>query len=543
MDHTEEDYADAIINGIMQAEIEKAKPREAKQANMKNVEASAKADPDRVQWDGFEASMDYDDIKLKEPITLQNIEWSRSFKYRHGLYKNKPTRLLMPLGASAEDGDGIPEQKLKEMTDPYSPETRKDFSEIGTEDPIVAPSILFRVGAHFENGFNLKLKLASQINPQTGKQLTPEEVELALTKTEDIYRTALVRLSTWKNDKEIVNVVKDMEGVAIVQGKSASLIYPPIGDLEAGRLPSMVEVITAEDLGNPIIDAGASRQLVAVKLEMEDKKIARADEILYYTKGLRGLRREAKFHGVSPFEPIVQIAKAIKRYYNLDAPLAMISAYLTRQLIKVKNEGDPEELQDRIKVFMQGVFKASTWAVSMPEWYDGVDPITPKVDWAMFDGIENKLATVLLTVLGVPQSAMNRTQGITRDTATIEMIKFVRFVRNPAENASKEYLENQLFNPLLSHLVRVPMNEMPVRIEIERAEAEGGDLDVVFDSLSQDKNDDITSGNIVQNEAQTDPTKPVQVQTNRAPIGASGKKLRVTNAENRESYIVEEIDL
>jgi len=137
---------------------------------------------------------------------------------------------------------------------------------------------------------------------------------------------------------------------------------------------------------------------------------------------------------------------------------------------------------------------------------------------------------------------MNRTQGITRDTATIEMIKFVRFVRNPAENASKEVLENQLFNPLFAHLLKKPLSQIPVRIEVERAQSEGGDLDAVFDNLSQDKNDDINTGNIVQNEAQTDPTIPVQVQTNRAPIGASAKRLKVTDTENRESYIVEELD-
>lgn len=534
MENLDELTSEAVINSIMEQE-----KKAGKKANMRDIELKQR-DPNHVTWDGEEATLELDDITLKQPVELRPVEWSRAFKYTKGMYRNKPTRLLMPLGASGPD-EGIPEQKLKEMTDAYEPETRSDFSDIGTEDPIVAPAIIFRKGAHFENGFNLKLRLASQINPRTGEQLTPDEINAQLQQVDDIYRTALVMLSTWKNDKEIANVSKDMEAVAIVQGKSASLIYPPIGDLEQGKLPTLVEIITAEDLGNPIVDVGATRRLVACKLNLEDKKIARADELLYYTKGIRGLRREAKFHGVSPFEPIVQIAKAIKRYYNLDAPLAMISAYLTRQLIKVKNEGDPDELQERIKVFMNGVFKASTWAVSMPEWYDGVDPITPKVDWAMFDGIETKLATVLLTVLGVPQSAMNRTVGITRDTATIEMIKFVRFIRNPAENEHKEFLENQLFNPLLSHLVRKPLSEIPVRIEIERAQSEGGDLDVVFDNLSQDKNQDIDAGSIVQNEAQVDPTKPVQEITNRAPIGASSGSLRVTNIENNESYIVEKI--
>lgn len=464
------------------------------------------------------------ETKIRRPIELTEIDSLKGFRTKKMLYRGHEIRGTRILGAAGETL--VPEQKLKIMSDPYTVDTRKAFTDLAMTDPVVAPALLFRVGAHFEDGFNLRFIPASQFNPQTGQPLTPEEQQQKAELDGKDYLQHLLRLQTWKNDMGIEQVAKDLESVSIVQGKAAALISPGIMDLTApDQLPSLVEIITADDLGDPIIDVGSTRKLVACKLEMEDKEIARADELVYLVRGIRGLRREAKFHGTSPMEPILQISKAIKRHYHLDAPLAMIAAYITRQLLKVKsNDGDVTELKTRVESFMSELFKASTWAVAMPEWYDGVDTIQPQVDWPMFDGIEQKLANTELAQLGVPKSSQNREAGLTRDIATIQAIQFVRFIRKPSENSGKAVLESQLFNPLLAKLAGKPLSEIPVRIEIVRKIPDGGDIDTLYDANTQNKNADLSAGNLMQNQAQS-------------PFGASGA---MTVRENKDgSFTVE----
>jgi len=71
--------------------------------------------------------------------------------------------------------------------------------------------------------------------------------------------------------------------------------------------------------GEPIVDIELTKQIVAVKTKFEDKKICRADEIVYLTRNKRGYRKEGKFYGTSPLEPILTISKSIKRIYNYES--------------------------------------------------------------------------------------------------------------------------------------------------------------------------------------------------------------------------------
>lgn len=459
--------------------------------------------------------------KIRQPIRVTPIESTRGLKTKSIEYRGKQIKVARVYGAAGETQ--VPEQKLKEISDPYSAETRKSFTDLALTDPVIAPAMTFRVGALFENGFDLKLTLASKINPQTGADMTPEEINAQLSSFGDTYNAALIRLITFKDAKKIESLAKDLEAVSLPQGKAAALITPGIMDLKMGELPQMVEIITADDLGNPIIDVGMTRALVACKLELDDKQLARADELVYLTRGIKGLRREGKFHGVSPFEPILTISKAIKRFYHLDAPLAMVAAYIARQLIKIKNtEGDESELSARVTTFMTELYKASNWAIAMPEWFDGVEVIKNEVDWAMFDGIENKLANIELAQLGVPKSSQNRELNLNRDLATIQAIQFVRFIRKPAENEIKEALETQLLNPLFAHLLRQPLSQIPVRVEIMRKNPDGKDIDELYDANTQNKNAELSAGNLMQNQAQS-------------PFGASGA-VHVT--ETKDGFIV-----
>jgi hypothetical protein len=472
---------------------------------------------------------------IRQPIKITKFEWSKWLKPKI----TKQYKYAQVLGAAGPlKPELVSETKLKEISDPYTGDIRKALTDILLSDPIASPAARYSIGALFEDGFELKLTLASQFSVENKRQLTPEEIDAQLLTTDALYYTILERLDTWKSDCDVEQLAKDLHGVSLAQGKAAGMMLPGILDLKQNELPKICEIIPADDLSNPVIDSGATRKIVAVKLDLEDeedeevKDILRADEIVYYVTGIRGLRREAKYQGVSPLEPVLQISKALKRLYHLDMPLASVSAYITKQLIKVSKENLDDALQSRINSFMSNLFKSTTWAMAMPDWYDGVDPITPKVDWPMFDGIEQKMATVELSAMGVPKSAMNREQDLNRDIATIQAIQFVRFVRKPAEEAIKKVLENQIFNPLMAHLAQKELSEIPVRIDIVRKVPEGGDIDKMFDTLSEDKNNDMNSGNMMQNQSQTD----------LVPIGASGelKKLQIKTYKKLLSKIENE---
>lgn len=419
------------------------------------------------------------------------------------------------LGAAGQEL--IPVPKLKEVTDPYPIQTRKDFTSVLLTDPVAAPAAAFRVGTIFEDGFELQLTLASQFNKITGREMTPEEIQLIISTEIQNYSKFLEQLNTWKSDKDVEQLAKDLEGVLLAQGKAAGQIFPGILDLKTNQLPTICEIIPADDLGNPIIDIGETRKIVAVKITIDEKDkeenkkdILRADEIVYITRGMRGLRREAKYQGTSPLEPVLQISKALKRYYHLDAPLAMITSYMTKQLLKVKPDMTDEATATKINTFMSTLFKSTTMALAMPEWFDDVKTIEPKVNWDMFNGAENKLANVELAVLQVPKSSQNREQDLNRDIATIQAIQFVRFVRKPDEKLIAKALETQIFDPLFAHLVGKNLKEIPVRIKIVRKQPEGGDIDKIIgfgDNLANQKSNDITSGNLMQNQSKTDTTK------------------------------------
>lgn len=462
---------------------------------------------------------------FRQPIEITVYSNPSKFLKTKNIKKDKETyNYTRILGAAGEQL--IPTRNLKVISDHYSSDTRTAFSDLILLDPVAAPASTFRVGAIFEDGFELRLTLASQFDATLGRELTSEEIQARLSK-ETVYNDALMKLSTWKNDKDIEQVAKDLEGVSLAQGKAVAQIIPGILELPQQKLPIACEIVDADDVGEPIVDAGMTKKLIAIKIKVDDedqddenvKDILRADEMVYLVRGPRGLKRGAKWHGVSPMEPVLQISKAIKTYYQLHAPLVMVAAYVTKQLLKIKGDAFDANLQSRVQDFMTKLYKATTWAIAMPEWYDSMDTVEPKVNWQMFDGIEQKLAAVELAQLGVPKSSQNREQDLNRDIATIQAIQFVRFVRNPSEGLIKRALEKQLFNPLFAHLLGKPLGEIPVRVEIVRKTPKGGDIDKLYDNMSVDKNNDISSGNLMQNQA----------QSNLQPLGASGtlEKLQI----------------
>lgn len=484
----------------------------------------------KAQYDG-DSIPDWQPDELRQPITVKPYTNTKWLKIKKATSKGNNYAYSRVLGGAGEQL--IPTQNLKVISDPYDIQTRKEFTDLILTNPIAAPAHTYLIGSLFENGFTLELTVSSMFDALLGRYLSPEEISAKMILETPKYASFLAQLVTWKDKCKIEQLAKDLVSVAIPQGKAAGQIIPALMDLTPNQLPTFCEIIPADDLGNPIIDAGDSRKLVAVKINTNsndekntDKKdILRADEIVYMTLGSRGLRRESKYQGVSRLESVLQVSLAIQKYYKLHAPIAMISSYKPTQLIKIKPESVDDATASRINTFMTTLFKSSTVAMAMPDWYDGVDIVANTVDWDFFSGIENKLATVILAQLGVPKSAMNREQDLNRDIATIQAIQFVRFTVKPLEETLMEVLENQLFNPLLSHLSGVPLEKLPVRVKIKRTDAEIG-LDKMFDHLSQQKNDEITMGDLQQNQSKAFPEATARPVFNQ-PIGASGVELKL----------------
>jgi hypothetical protein len=482
--------------------------------------------------------------ELRQPVTFSDLKETRpadlaipdkdGLKIKQSQFRGKTTNYITIFGAAGEAD--IPEPQLKELSDHYKPATRKFFTDTGLRDPIMAPGLDRRADAIFEDGFDLILESAGLVDQNTStektgmEQPTAGQTDTIQPSPNDSQNTittemeqARKKLQTWCEDNDILHLMRNMDTVEFCQGKAAALITPGIAALEPAKLPLHIEIITAEDLGNPIVDVGLTRTLAGVKLAFEDKKVARADELVYMTSGKQGLRREGKFQGISKMEPVLYISKILRRIYDLDFSEAVTSAYITKVLFRVRSEGEETEQQSKLTKLIQDFFTHGKIAFAMSDDVEEIKEVQPKVDWAMLNGIEEKLADLELGLVGIPKSIMNRTLNLNRDTATIQAIQFVRFVRKPAEKHLAETFENQLLNPLFAHLIGKKLSEIPFRIKIKRRMPEEGDIDAVFDSITQTKERELLDGKLPQDDA-------------KSTFGAAGESLLVR--ETKEGYIV-----
>lgn len=408
----------------------------------------------------------------------------------------KATKFVKIHGAAGTED--IPETKLKVISDHYVNDTRKKFNDILIEDPLLSPAMERRVSSHYENGFHLELESTIAFDPVNNRHLTKQESEQKFQEMNPQLTMHLEQLEMWKDSISLEDNMRDMNGVSFGQGRAASLITPGLTELAKGQLPFSVEIIHYTDMGDPIVDVGLTKRMVALKTKFEDKKICRADEIIYITRNKRGYRKEGKFLGTSAFEPILAISQSIKRIYNYDIPEAVIASYITKILFQFDEEVENTDAA----TFIRNYLTTGKLAFGM-KGVEQVTPIQPKVDVQMIDALETKLADVALSVIGVPKSMLNREHNLNRDIATIEAIQFIKFVRTPDEELNANEYENQLFNPLLAVSMGIPLNQIPARIKIVRNNPEK-DLDVVFQqqqNLEAQKTDEINSQELAQPDA------------------------------------------
>lgn len=481
----------------------------------------------KVLWIGIGADAALEEAEKSVRLPFETIELesvSNEFIKRRPVINNKQERCVLIAGAAGPEV--IPERKLKAISDIYSPGTRQSYNDNASSNWLIAAAIDRRSSSIFEYGFDLELVLTNTYGPE-GDPLDDASIKAKLAEVKKQYGPIVNRLRAWKEEKEIETLVQDMSGASYTHGRGVALISPGIMELQPGQLPYMVEILNEDDIAEPIIDVGLTRKLVGLRTNFEDKKVCRADELIYMVRGKKYLRKEGKFWGTSLLESIMIISKAIKRIYNYNIDESIIAAYVTKVIFGVNPEGGDENLQNDIKTFLEDYMKNGKYAYAYNSMaINDVKQVAVKVDWPMLDGAERKLSNAALTILGVPRSMMNMEHNLNRDIATIEAIQFKKFIVKPDERMNSSVLENQLFNMLFAHLVGSPLVEIPARINIIAKKPDPGSLDTLYeDKLAQQKESEINSQQIQQPGATS-------------PFGAAGPEgFRVTSLGDG-SYIV-----
>jgi hypothetical protein len=210
------------------------------------------------------------DVKLlplldrdKRPSIPKELKWKQGKQFR-----GKGTRIVTYVGAAGdEDLLDAEESKIKEMSDPYREETRKDFTNCAYSDPTLGPALENRNNSFFENGFDLTLELTELIG-EDGKPMQDEERDAKMKVWTPIYAPHLQRIINWSQKKDIalLEKMKAAHISSVVQGRSLTLVTPPLSILPLGGLPDSLTNLSTDETGNPLVDT-VRRKLVAIKLK------------------------------------------------------------------------------------------------------------------------------------------------------------------------------------------------------------------------------------------------------------------------------------
>jgi hypothetical protein len=120
-----------------------------------------------------------------------------------------------------------------------------------------------------------------------------------------------------------------------------------------------------------------------------------------------------------------------------------------------------------------------------------IKPVPVEVDQEAMKFICEKLEELLMAACGTTKSQMNKTDGLTRDNATIQEEVFVSYVRDPDEELVKSAFEKQLFTPLLAKLAGTTVDELPVKVVIVRQEPDKpGQGDVQYGDHQEEQFDE-----------------------------------------------------
>ena len=417
----------------------------------------------------------------------------------------------------------IPATNIREMTDPYNGITRRMFTDCARTDPTIAPALRKRNSAFFRNGFVLKLKLKSQRSQVDGHILDDDELEAETARYYHEYLAHLNQLDSWCKDRSIklLTKIKTAQFVGVTQGRFLSKHFPPLSFLNPGELPLSLKIISAEEMGNVVIDR-LSEEIVAIRIYSVDEEnfVLLPDEFVYGFLNDTALTRYERFYGRADLEPVIQLSRINKHIVNVGYAKAFEAAYLPKVLSKIKVEGSFPEKMQQLKAHSDYLAEQGSDIIAIEaEEFTDIQAYPQEVNHEMIKAIRHDIDEIALGIAGSTKAQISRTDELTRDNATIMEIENERNVITPDENVFSEFFETQLLNPLFAHLLGVPMENIPVEIFIERipdkedvlskldedqAKKEDGDgagPEPGQNNLEQKKTEEISSGQIEQPDA------------------------------------------
>lgn len=417
------------------------------------------------------ANIDYNDPLKIRPSRLKNLTRLPTEIDSNGKY----VRYFVAASLGEVDTE---RSKLKEMTDPYDKNTRLEFTNAAYSDPTLSPALETRNNAFFEQGIELIFELRSILD-ENGKPMDEKSKQSELEKHTETYGQHLQQIKDWTLKKDI-NIIEKMKAShigTIVQGKSVTMITPPLTSLDsATKLPIALTTMATEEIGNPIIDTKL-RKLVGVKLDTPSKKFATNDEMIYCVRKNWNLRKDTQFHGASAMESVLQASKAYKRLINFDFVKAVVAGYLTKLLIRVATTGENESKEDQLREILNKLVDEGTDLVGISQEAE-ITPVKTAVDTSVLELATRKLEEILISAGGSTMAQLGRTANLNRDTATIMEIAHQKYVRTPDETLIASFYEEQILNPLFLILAGIeideetgdPINPPPVKIKIIRKE-------------------------------------------------------------------------
>ena len=183
---------------------------------------------------------------LRQPVKLLplvdrdgNLAIPKALKWEYGrVRRNKRIRIVSYVGAAGDVPTESPEERIQEMTDPYRGSTRKDFTSCAYGDPTLGPALENRNNSFFEDSFDLVLELTNKIG-KDGKPMDDSAQETLLTGLISFYAKPLQLIIDWSQKKDIM-LLEKMKAAhisSVVQGRSLTLITPPLSILHDSMLP------------------------------------------------------------------------------------------------------------------------------------------------------------------------------------------------------------------------------------------------------------------------------------------------------------------
>jgi len=454
----------------------------------------------------------YVEVILRHPSKFRKVNFDKiKLPKRITMGKNGRRKALIVAGSSSVDEKVIDTGNLVDMTDPYDATTRQDFAEVILSDPTGAPASRKRRDALFEDGLVMELEksepednsqvdafgnqkssaeLSSEGNLEnpvlTDSNLQPEEPIASPTDVEPLapkipqleltapteYIQAFKKIKNWLESRDINGLHKmRVDNItSMAEGRSLTLIVPPISQLQDGDMPDNLKTISYEDLQSPVVDE-ETWKMVAIRLEVGDKMFALPDEYIYTVRNDDGLRKDSAYFGTSELEPIVTLSRGNKRAYNHDIIKALVSAYMQKIIVEVMTRGSVAEQRAQMNEIASSLLNKQNDIILLNTGTK-TTPVPVSVDVGMVDLALRNIADAIISNIGVTKSQMMREFQLNRDLATVQEIAFIKYTRKPDEMIIADSWENQLLNPLLSHLLKIPVDELQYKIKIKIANTE-----------------------------------------------------------------------